>query len=303
MLLIHAGAHAQTTYYHNDPAGTPVAASDQAGNLLWRETYRPYGDRISKPTTAASNAIWFHGKPSDSASPLLNFGARNYDPILGRFVSIDPVDFDEANLHSFNRYAYSNNNPLKYKDPDGRLPDPISLAFAAHDAGPFVGAFLAWGHGVITNNPHLVSAGLEGMSETKSGLAFAALAFAALAVVTLPGASVAARGVGKYEVGAYDALKRRSVPAGDGLDIHHAMQKNPAGQAVGGYNPANGPSIAIPRGEHLRIPTIKGEYTGTARDLLAKDIRDLRNNTNAPNSSLRELIDLNKQTYPGAFGK
>jgi hypothetical protein len=116
------------------------------------------------------------------------------------------------------------------------------------------------------------------------------------------GFAVAAKGVGKYEVGAYDALKSRSV-TGDGLDIHHAMQKNPAGQAVGGYNPATGPSIAVPRGEHSRIPTIKGEYTGTARDLLAKDIRDLRNNTNAPNSSLRELIDLNKQTYPGAFGK
>ncbi|MEX8505363.1 RHS repeat domain-containing protein [Leptothrix ochracea] len=143
LLLAHAGAHAQTTYYHNDPAGTPVAASDQAGNLLWRETYRPYGDRISKPTTAASNAIWFHGKPSDSASPLLNFGARNYDPILGRFVSIDPVDFDEANLHSFNRYAYSNNNPLKYKDPDGRLPDPIFLAFAALAVVTIPGASVA----------------------------------------------------------------------------------------------------------------------------------------------------------------
>ena len=116
------------------------------------------------------------------------------------------------------------------------------------------------------------------------------------------GKASAAKGVGKYEVGAYDALKSRSV-AGDGLDIHHAMQKNPAGQAVGGYNPANGPSIAVPRGEHSRIPTIKGEYTGSARDLLAKDIRDLRNYTNAPNSSLRELIDLNKQMYPGAFGR
>ena len=116
------------------------------------------------------------------------------------------------------------------------------------------------------------------------------------------GADKAAKGVGKYEVGAYDALKSKSV-AGDGLDIHHAMQKNPAGQAVGGYNPATGPSIAVPRGEHSRIPTLKGEYSGSARDLLAKDIRDLRNYTNAPNSSLRDLIDLNKQTYPGAFGK
>ncbi|MDP3629854.1 MAG: hypothetical protein Q8S43_02715, partial [Actinomycetota bacterium] len=111
-----------------------------------------------------------------------------------------------------------------------------------------------------------------------------------------------ARGVSKYEVGAFDALKSRSA-AGDGLDIHHAIQKNPAGQVVGGYNPVNGPSIALPRAEHSGIPTIKGEYNGTARDLLAKDIRDLRNYTNAPNKSLLELIYLNKQMYPGAFGK
>lgn len=81
------------------------------------------------------------------------------------------------------------------------------------------------------------------------------------------------------------------------------MQKHPAGQAVKGYDPATGPSIALPRGEHSRLLTLKGDYTGSARDLLARDIRDLRNNTNAPNSSLRQLIDLNKEMYPGAFGR
>lgn len=112
----------------------------------------------------------------------------------------------------------------------------------------------------------------------------------------------AEKGVAKYEVGTYDTLKSKSV-AGDGLDIHHAMQKHPAGQVVEGYNPATGPSIAVPRGEHSGIPTLKGEYTGSARDILAKDIRDLRNYTNAPNDSLQNLINLNKQTFPGAFGK
>ena len=54
-------------------------------------------------------------------------------------------------------------------------------------------------------------------------------------------------------------------------------------------------------GEHRSIPTLTGEYVGTPRDLLAKTIRDLRNYSDAPNTALNELIDLNKATYPNAF--
>ncbi len=46
--------------------------------------------------------------------------ARYYDPVIGRFYSNDPIGFRD--VHSFNRYAYANNNPYKYIDPDGRLP-------------------------------------------------------------------------------------------------------------------------------------------------------------------------------------
>lgn len=112
-------AHAQTVYYHNDVAGSPIAATDEAGNLLWRESYRPYGERMLRP--AAANTQWFHGKQLDPDTWIEDFGARNYDPVLGRFLSIDPVDFSDKNIHSFNRYAYGNNNPVKYKDPDGRI--------------------------------------------------------------------------------------------------------------------------------------------------------------------------------------
>jgi uncharacterized protein RhaS with RHS repeats len=44
--------------------------------------------------------------------------ARYYDPVIGRFYSNDPAGF--SNVHNFNRYAYANNNPYKYVDPDGR---------------------------------------------------------------------------------------------------------------------------------------------------------------------------------------
>ena len=44
--------------------------------------------------------------------------ARYYDPVIGRFYSNDPIGFRD--VHSFNRYAYANNNPYKYVDPDGK---------------------------------------------------------------------------------------------------------------------------------------------------------------------------------------
>ncbi|MEZ8639217.1 hypothetical protein AB6D55_04550 [Vibrio splendidus] len=90
---------------------------------------------------------------------------------------------------------------------------------------------------------------------------------------------------------------------GDKLDIHHAVQKHPAGQVMDGYDPKTAPSMAVPQREHRRIPTIKGAYTGNARDLLAKDVKDLRNYTNAPNSNISDLIQLNKEMFPNAFKK
>jgi hypothetical protein len=39
--------------------------------------------------------------------------------VIGRFMAIDAAEFDGNNLHSFNRYAYANNNPYRFVDPDG----------------------------------------------------------------------------------------------------------------------------------------------------------------------------------------
>lgn len=116
------GATAQTiTYYHNDVSGTPIAATDAAGNLLWKESYRPYGEKLIRQATSSFNQIGFHGKPFDDNTGLSYMGARYYDPVLGRFLGTDSVGFDTSNIHSFNRYAYANNNPYKYVDPDGKM--------------------------------------------------------------------------------------------------------------------------------------------------------------------------------------
>ncbi len=121
------------TYFHNDVSGTPLVATDLSGAIVWKENYRPYGDRLNNQAAGSNNKLWFAGKPYDSSTGLSYMGARYYDPVLGRFMGVDPVGFDLENVHSFNRYAYANNNPYKYVDPDGH--SPIDVAFLIFDIG------------------------------------------------------------------------------------------------------------------------------------------------------------------------
>ena len=120
--LYGATTHAaeRITYYHTDALGSPVAATDQQGNVVWRETYEPYGERIKKEPASSTNARWHTGHVLDAETGLQYAGARYYDPVLGRFMGIDPKGFSQVDPHSFNRFAYGNNNPYKYIDPDGR---------------------------------------------------------------------------------------------------------------------------------------------------------------------------------------
>jgi RHS repeat-associated protein len=120
LLFVSLGAHAErkTTFFHTDGLGSVIAASDEAGALLWRKDYAPYGQQLD--STAENEKLAYTGKEHDDVTGLTYFGARYYDPHLGRFMSVDPIGFVESNPISFNRYAYANNNPYTYVDPDGR---------------------------------------------------------------------------------------------------------------------------------------------------------------------------------------
>lgn len=122
LTAIEATALDRVTYYHNDALGSPVAATDHNGNLLWRESYEPYGERLQYEDNAA-NELWYTGKQEEREFGINYFGARWYDPTMGRFLAIDPVGFNDENIQSFNRYAYANNNPYLYVDPDGEYAD------------------------------------------------------------------------------------------------------------------------------------------------------------------------------------
>ena len=56
------------TYYHNDLQGSPVAATNEDGEIIWREEYKPYGERLLDEDDSALNRLWYTGKAHDEAS-------------------------------------------------------------------------------------------------------------------------------------------------------------------------------------------------------------------------------------------
>lgn len=56
---------------------------------------------------------------NDGGIGLVSMGAREYDPLIGRFISADTIVPRPGDPQSFNRYAYARNSPLSRIDPSG----------------------------------------------------------------------------------------------------------------------------------------------------------------------------------------
>lgn len=50
--------------------------------------------------------------------------SRYYDPSVGRFISVDPIQIIGGYIFSINRYDYGKDNPLYYVDRCGMAPSP-----------------------------------------------------------------------------------------------------------------------------------------------------------------------------------
>lgn len=120
MLGLSTTVHAQTTvtYIHTDALGSVVATSDEAGNVTHTREYEPYGYQLGGP----SEGVGYTGHVQDPSTGLVYMQQRYYDPMIGRFLSVDPVEALDDPVMMFGRYHYANNNPFKFIDPDGRRP-------------------------------------------------------------------------------------------------------------------------------------------------------------------------------------
>jgi len=71
---------------------------------------------------ATVTKYYYHGgQTRDASTGLMYYGARFFDPALGRFLSPDSIVPQPGNPQSLNRYSYTLNNPLKYTDSSGHF--------------------------------------------------------------------------------------------------------------------------------------------------------------------------------------
>ncbi|MET8151340.1 polymorphic toxin-type HINT domain-containing protein [Actinoplanes sp. NPDC049668] len=109
------------TWLFSDHQGTQQVSVNAAGQQVSIRRQNPYGEaRGANPTWPTNKG--FVGGDIDPTG-LTHLGARDYDPALGRFISVDPIQ-DLADPQQWNAYAYANNSPVTLSDPTGTDPCP-----------------------------------------------------------------------------------------------------------------------------------------------------------------------------------
>lgn len=107
------------TWLAPDHQGTGTVAINERTQTSVVRRQKPFGESRGA-TVAWPNGKGFVGGNAD-ATGLTQLGARMYDPAIGRFTSVDPIQ-DLNDPQQWNGYSYANNSPVTASDPDGTRP-------------------------------------------------------------------------------------------------------------------------------------------------------------------------------------
>jgi len=103
-----------------DVQGSAQVAIGPDGTIT-RNAYTPYGLTRGGDNLATGRG-WL-GQVEDAGTGLTYLNARFYDPVIGRFLSPDPL-MNPTDPRTLDPYRYANNNPTTYTDATGLEPYP-----------------------------------------------------------------------------------------------------------------------------------------------------------------------------------
>ena len=101
-----------------------VVVDGVSGEVVESNDYYPFGSRwnVAAGLKDDTNRFRYNSKEEQFrfGTPYVDYGARQYDPILGRWFAQDPLS---EKYYGISPYAFCAGNPVKYLDPDGRYFD------------------------------------------------------------------------------------------------------------------------------------------------------------------------------------
>ncbi len=104
------------TWLLSDNLGSTSTTAAADGSLLDSVKYTAFGE-IRDGTTATDYR--YTGQRDEFEIGLYYYVARYYDPVVGRFISADTIVPQPGSSQAYDRYAYTNNNPINFNDPSG----------------------------------------------------------------------------------------------------------------------------------------------------------------------------------------
>ena len=105
-------------YLLGDHLGSVSTVVNASGEIISQSRYLPFGELLWSDGASPTDYT-YTGQRSLSDIGLMDYNARFYDPMLGRFTSPDSIIPDPGSVIGYNRFTYVNNNPVRYSDPSG----------------------------------------------------------------------------------------------------------------------------------------------------------------------------------------
>jgi RHS repeat-associated protein len=153
-VIVKKGTIERLYYIEKDHLGSIVGLISSTGSYVERHSYDPWGRRRNPTNWSFDNVpeskltSWgYTGQEHLDMFGLINMNGRMYDPVIGRFLNLDPIIQNPFSSQDYNNYSYCINNPLRYIDPSGYTRSAVyaSTITDPDDITAFLNAYFSQG--------------------------------------------------------------------------------------------------------------------------------------------------------------
>jgi RHS repeat-associated protein len=123
-----------------------VSFDSSSGTTTQVDDYYPFGLVANESISGIKNNYLYNKKELQDGLGQYDYGARFYDPVIGRWTTVDPL---AEKMVTYSPYGYAFNNPIRFIDIGGQIPYPITVR-AFHPDKYFGGGYSGDNRGYST---------------------------------------------------------------------------------------------------------------------------------------------------------